>query len=157
MNEVQFRNLVGRVGRIKYNLYGNVFFVRSNPKHERKKYVELMEKEIPNQVLATDLPKVKRSMKKMVEDLSNGDTRLSSIMDDKHVSREEYDAVRKFSLILARDIASDTESPLVKETSKYMSDVQLEQIRNKYPLEKTNDDITLSYDQAANTVNAMLL
>ena len=31
MDEVEFRNLVGRVGRIKYNLYGNVFFVRDDP------------------------------------------------------------------------------------------------------------------------------
>jgi len=150
MNEVQFRNLVGRVGRIKYNLYGNVFFVRNNPSHDRDKYINLMEKEIPAQVLATDIPKLKRSMKKMVEDLSNGDTRLSSVMDDKHVSREEYDAVRKFSLILSRDIASDTASPLVQETSEYMSSSQFEQIKANYPLEKTNDDITLSYDQAVN-------
>jgi len=150
MNEVQFRNLVGRVGRIKYNLYGNVFFVRNNPSHDRDKYINLMEKEIPDQVLATDIPKLKRSMKKMVEDLSNGDTRLSSVMDDKHVSREEYDAVRKFSLILSRDIASETASPLVQETSEYMSSSQFEQIKANYPLEKTNDDITLSYDQAVN-------
>ena len=27
MNPVDFRNLIGRVGRISYNLYGNVFFV----------------------------------------------------------------------------------------------------------------------------------
>ena len=27
MDEVEFRNLVGRVGRIKYNLYGNVFML----------------------------------------------------------------------------------------------------------------------------------
>ena len=27
MNEVEFRNLVGRVGRIQYNLYGNVFML----------------------------------------------------------------------------------------------------------------------------------
>jgi replicative superfamily II helicase len=28
MTAVDFRNLVGRVGRINYNLYGNVFLVR---------------------------------------------------------------------------------------------------------------------------------
>ena len=30
MNPVDFRNLIGRVGRISYNLYGNVFFVSEN-------------------------------------------------------------------------------------------------------------------------------
>ena len=32
MNEVDFKNLIGRVGRIKYNLYGNVILVRLDEK-----------------------------------------------------------------------------------------------------------------------------
>ena len=32
MDAVDFRNLIGRVGRIEYNLYGNVFLVSMNDK-----------------------------------------------------------------------------------------------------------------------------
>ena len=36
MTSVEFRNLIGRVGRIKFNLYGNVFFI-SNGKNGTEK------------------------------------------------------------------------------------------------------------------------
>ena len=148
MNEVQFRNLVGRVGRIKYNLYGNVFFVRENEKHDVKKYYDLLENEIPNQTLSVNDPDIRRNLKKMVSDLAAGDTTLPTVK--ARATREEYDTVRKMSLILTRDIATDDYSPLRKETEGYISDAQLVDIRNNYPIDKTNDDITLSNDQADN-------
>ena len=52
MTPVDFRNLVGRVGRIEYNLYGNVFLVRANEKIQVKKYEELIEQNVPNQELS---------------------------------------------------------------------------------------------------------
>ena len=39
-SEVDFKNLVGRVGRAKYNLYGNVFIVRLQ-RQEREKAVNI--------------------------------------------------------------------------------------------------------------------
>lgn len=148
MNEVQFRNLVGRVGRIKYNLYGNVFFVRENEKHDVKKYYDLLENEIPDQTLSVNNPDIKRNLKKMVSDLAVGDTTLATVK--AKATREEYDTVRKMSLILTRDIATDDFSPLRKETEQYISNEQLLNIKEHYPIQKTSDDITLSNDQAEN-------
>ena len=48
MNAVEFRNLLGRVGRIKYNLYGNVFIIRDKNTSD-KTIKELLVKEVPNQ------------------------------------------------------------------------------------------------------------
>ncbi|TGJ77235.1 DEAD/DEAH box helicase [Caproiciproducens galactitolivorans] len=48
MTAVDFRNLVGRVGRINYNLYGNVFLVRLEENLQIKDFVELLEKKYRN-------------------------------------------------------------------------------------------------------------
>ncbi len=46
MDEVEFRNLVGRVGRIKYNLYGNVFLIRMEDNLKLKNYIDLLGRQI---------------------------------------------------------------------------------------------------------------
>ena len=52
MNPVDFRNLIGRVGRIEYNLYGNVIFVSSqDDKLPEFKYVEMLKEPVPEQTL----------------------------------------------------------------------------------------------------------
>lgn len=47
MNQVEFKNLLGRVGRIEYNLYGNVFIIRDSNMAE-KTVKELLSKEMKN-------------------------------------------------------------------------------------------------------------
>ena len=42
MKPVDFRNLIGRVGRLEYNLYGNVFLVAISEK-AKEKYEQLLE------------------------------------------------------------------------------------------------------------------
>lgn len=54
MDEVEFRNLVGRVGRIKYNLYGNVFFVRDDTNLLDSKYISLLKEDVPSQKLSIE-------------------------------------------------------------------------------------------------------
>lgn len=47
MNPVDFRNLIGRVGRISYNLYGNVFFVSDEKSVSSESYIEMLQGPIP--------------------------------------------------------------------------------------------------------------
>ena len=148
MNEIQMRNLVGRVGRIKYSLYGNVFFVRDKEDISIKKYFEKMENEIPDQTLPTMSSKLRPRLKDMYADLAAGKTSLPTVKEK--TTREEYDTIRKYSLIVARDNAVGDESPMLKETEGYVSLEQLKQISVNYPESKTSDDITLSHDQADN-------
>lgn len=42
MDAVDFRNLIGRVGRIEYNLYGNVFLVCMNDNVKEEKFEEFL-------------------------------------------------------------------------------------------------------------------
>lgn len=52
MNPVDFRNLIGRVGRISFNLYGNVFFVSEEKSVTPEKYVEMLQTPVPDQKLS---------------------------------------------------------------------------------------------------------
>lgn len=53
MNTIDFRNLIGRVGRISFNLYGNVYFVAErNSKITTDDYVRMLEQTIPEQSLS---------------------------------------------------------------------------------------------------------
>lgn len=54
-SEVDFKNLVGRVGRAKYNLYGNVFLIRLQKQEcekDLRKYENLLKDDVPPQKLS---------------------------------------------------------------------------------------------------------
>ena len=55
MDEVEFRNLVGRVGRIKYNLFGNVFLLRMDSGLTDRQYERLLNNDVPDQRLSFEL------------------------------------------------------------------------------------------------------
>jgi len=61
MTPVDFRNLIGRVGRIEYNLYGNAILVKADERTNNDKFEELLKKEVPEQKLslASELKKCK--------------------------------------------------------------------------------------------------
>ena len=52
MTAVDFRNLIGRVGRIEYGLYGNVFLVRLEDRIKIEKFKDLLIQEVPTQKLS---------------------------------------------------------------------------------------------------------
>lgn len=52
MSPVDFRNLIGRVGRISYNLYGNVYFVSEEKSVTPETYVEMLQTPVPAQELS---------------------------------------------------------------------------------------------------------
>ena len=46
------KNLVGRVGRIKFNLYGNVFFVTDGKRTTEQEYLKLLREPVKEQKLS---------------------------------------------------------------------------------------------------------
>lgn len=146
MDEVEFRNLVGRVGRIRYNLYGNVFFVRIDEKLKAEKYIDLIQKEIPPQSISLEIPENKKSFANVVEDLVEGDISLEK--SRASTTDKDYEALRKFALILIRDIAMDISTPVREMFKEVMTPEAEQRIKENFPIIKTSDDITLSHDQA---------
>lgn len=154
MDEVEFRNLVGRVGRIKYNLYGNVILVKLDEKLKEERYKELLQTDVPPQISALDIKQNADYMSALVRDLADGDIEMSTCHDI--ATETDFEALRKFGLILTRDLAFGEVTPVTQKFEEYLSDRQKKRIIENFPIERTSDDITLSYDQAENLHEAIL-
>ena len=155
MDEVEFRNLVGRVGRIKYNLFGNVFLLRMDSRLTEKQFEKLLNNDVPEQKLSFDLDENRAHYPALVRDLVNGDIEMTTCHAE--ATDKDFDALRKFALIIMNDYASGVETPLSTMFDGYVTPMQKSAIMKNFPPEKTNDDITLSYDQAYTLSEAIRL
>ena len=154
MDEVEFRNLVGRVGRIKYNLYGNVVLVKLDDKLKEERYKELLQTDVPPQKLSIDLKQNTDCMGALVRDLADGDIEMGTCHDV--ATETDFEALRKFGLILTRDLATGQVTPVTQKFEQFLTDRQKQRIIENFPPERTSDDITLSYDQAENLHDAIV-
>lgn len=160
MSSVDFRNLIGRVGRIRFNLHGNVFFVASGEKDETvQDFKEMLQEEIPEQSLSiTTNPKVlKRIEKKYIADtLKNGTTDMPKRTDSQ--SEESYEMMRKFELVLLRDIMQNRDSLVRREFREFITPEEENEIRRQFddPFVLPDDDINTSVDQTKNVVKAIM-
>lgn len=153
MTPVEFRNLVGRVGRIEFNLYGNVFLTRIDESVEPNKYVDLIETEIPEQKLSLVTELSKPQKKVIVDCLSQG--KIELLKHPANQSVENYALMRKFALILLRDIISNRNSFVRKEFSSLLSPEIESKIRIAFSTKTTDDDINISSDQVENLTAAI--
>lgn len=150
MTSVEFRNLIGRVGRIRFNLYGNVFFISDGNKVKEKEYVELLKEPISEQRLSVvqDLkPKLKQHV---VDTFLSGSSQIEPYeTSSQKQSEEEYVMMRKFGLILLQDIMEDRDSLVRREFAPYMPPNGEETIRQKFEGQREfiDSDINVSADQ----------
>lgn len=155
MRPVDFKNLIGRVGRIEYNLYGNVFLVRLDDRLDKEKFVGLLNAEVPPQQLSVVTELNKNQKKKIIESLLRGDIEL--LKHPKSQTNDEYDLMRKFALILLKDITSGRNSTVKKEFNDFLSEEIEKNICRAFSekgLEPDND-INLSVDQTENLTQAI--
>lgn len=156
MSTIDFKNLIGRVGRIEYNLYGNVFLMRPEEKVKSEVFIELLKEEVPEQKLSVITELSNNQKTKIVESLLKGDVQLEKYPKGQTI--EEYSLMRKFSGILLRDIMQGNKSLVWKEFS-YLLDKGVEneirQVFNKKD-NKPDDDINVSLDQSNNLTKAIL-
>ena len=158
MNPVDFRNLIGRVGRISYNLYGNVFFVSDEKSVSSESYIEMLQEPIPEQELSIESnpQALKRIEKKYIaENLKSGSSEIPKRREDQ--SEESYVMMRKFGLILLRDIMEERDSLVHREFSDFLTVEDECQIREKFNNSPTlpDDDINTSVDQTKKLIIAI--
>jgi hypothetical protein len=146
MSKVDFRNLVGRVGRIKFNLYGNVFLTRINPKIKPEKFTEFLQKDVPDQKISLSvIDELKPEERKQIIDcLIQGDKGLEAITAFEHQA-----LIRKFSLILLRDIIHGRNSAVKKAFADCLDSSIEQKIIAAFDKgeNKPDDDINASVDQ----------
>jgi hypothetical protein len=164
MNTIDFRNLIGRVGRISFNLYGNVYFVAErNSKITTDDYVRMLGQEIPEQSLsiATDPNVLKKVEKQYVADiLKSGKSEIPRRVnaDGKAMQSEEsYEMMRRFATILQGDIVHDRDTLVRREFKDFLTPADEEFIRNTFKDAevKPDDDINTSVDQTTSLIAAI--
>ena len=149
-SEVDFKNLIGRVGRAKYNLYGNVFIVRLET-HEAeidlKNFENLLIADVPPQKLSIEAELNSNQKKFIVNTLLSGNVEIHKT--PKNQSEDNYDLMRKTMLILVGDIVNGRNSRVRREFAPYLTPETEEKIRAVFSVtdKKPDDDINVSYDQ----------
>jgi len=155
MKAVDFRNLIGRVGRLEFNLYGNVFLVASTGK-VNDKYEHLLKEEIAPQTLSVEKGLTKPQKKNVITALLNGTVQLHKHPETQ--SADSYDLMRKFAIILLNDILKDRNSLVRREFSALMQPGDEDKIRGLFSNTKAvsqDDDITVSVDQTESLYQAI--
>lgn len=149
MGAVDFKNLVGRVGRIEFNLYGNVFLI-CNEKVKEEKFVELLKAETPEQQLSVDSGLSKPQKKEVVDSLLKGQVEIPR--HPKKQSNDSYALMRKFSILLLNDIMKDKNTRVRKEFSDLLDETTIARIKENFQREESSfdDDINVSVDQVRN-------
>lgn len=155
MTTVDFKNLIGRVGRIEYNLYGNVFLVRMDDKINTEEFVELLKEDVPPQKLSIVTELSKPQKKLIVESLLKGNIEL--LRHPKNQTNDEYALMRKFTLILLRDIIKENNSLVRREFASYLEGDAENQIKVVFKNKdvEPDDDINVSVDQTNNLTIAI--
>ena len=146
MGPVDFRNLMGRVGRIEFNLYGNVFLVAIKWRTNKEKFLSLLKEEIEPQKLSLVTALSDEQKEKIVRTLESGNTELLKEPDQ---SPNEYSLIRKFSNILLKDIVNERQSRVRKEFAEYLKPEVEKKIVDRFRDTENpmDEDITLSVDQ----------
>lgn len=146
MNSVDFRNLMGRVGRIEFNLYGNVFLVCIKYRTNKKKYLELLQEEVQPQQLSVVTALNDLQKQQIVSTLKEGKSELPKLegQDDN-----DYSLMRKFANILLKDIVNERDSRVHQEFKSLLSKEDEHLIADNFTKKDNapDDDINLSPDQ----------
>lgn len=120
---------------------------------KQEDYVDLLKKEVPKQTLSIEAgPKnlTNAEKKYVIEALLQGNIELVKRNDAQ--SEEAYVMMRKFALILLRDIMQDNDSLVRREFSNLLTPKDEAKIREAFidPFTEPDDDINTSVDQTKN-------
>jgi len=156
MNRVEFKNLLGRVGRIEYNLYGNVFIIRNSNMAE-KTMNDLLINDVEAQEISLKTQLNDETKEYIINQFLNGDSQLSQLPNQKN---EEYDLMRKTGLILLNDITKNKNSVVRKQFEHLLDEDKIDSIKSLFEISsaskpKPDDDINVSLDQTQNLISAI--
>lgn len=146
LSSIGFKNLIGRSGRLEYNLSGNVFLICGEKLGKESNFQDLISKPVEPQQLSIEKipPKVKKAM---LENLCNGNFEMPGVIQVSHSGTEEVEFCRRLGRILVRDLADSRNSYLVQQFREIDESQRMTRIQQVFPLDKTSESVTVSYDQ----------
>lgn len=150
LSQLDFLNLIGRVGRLGHSMLGNVFLITGdteNSHSNRAAYLSRMNNRLKKAKLSVDVikPKQAAAIKKSLE---KGDVRLDNIEKDKN-----YDLIRKLSLLYVKELRNDHYGVVRTHLAKHITYKEerniLQSLQERYA-DELEDDINFSSDQSEN-------
>lgn len=143
---VDFKNLIGRVGRLGITLNGNVFLISEN-NSTSEKFKSLLETPVPKQQLSVTAALSSEEKQYIVQSLYKADLTLDPVSK----KFKDYEIARKFALILVKDILDDKYSCVRNEFAPYLSDEITNRIKGIFcnAIDCIDDDINTSPDQVS--------
>ncbi len=150
MTDVDFRNLIGRVGRIQYNLSGNVFMFSNETKNNKQdEYLDKLKNGVQDQKLSLVQDLKPKHKKAIIQTLKEGSSVIKRYGTKEDQPEEEYVMMRKFGLILLKDIVHDNDSLVRREFENYMEPGDEEKIKKAFSEDSKiiDNDINISLDQ----------
>lgn len=137
-----FKNLVGRVGRIDFNLFGNVFCVSEDANEEYRKAIS---RDVDNQKLSIEILTDNRK-KDIIELLKSGKTTLTKRSVDNYAT---LNYARKTLNLLLNEILEDREGVVSESFQKFLNDETINVIKNafKNKADHVPSDLVATYDE----------
>lgn len=147
-NELDFKNLIGRVGRIKYyNLIGNVFII---PKSESTEIINrcsnIIENDVPEQELLIKKVLSDKKKKEIVELLKNGETFIKKTTS---MTYPQYESIRYIMNTLINDIVNEKMGNISQEFSNFINDEDKKIIKEVFEEKKSkiSNNMPITIDQ----------
>lgn len=141
-NDIDFKNLIGRVGRIKYNLSGNVFIIPKDGLKTVTECTKMIDSEIVNRELSINKLLTDDRKKDIIDNLKQGKTKL-----EKSTNNVELDFSRYIMNVLIDDIINDRKSNIVKSFEKYIDKGTKKKIIDNFKETQIPQDMPVTLDQ----------
>lgn len=141
-NDIDFKNLIGRVGRIKYNLSGNVFIIPKDGLKTVTECTKMIDSEIVNRELSINKLLTDERKKDIVDNLKQGKTNL-----EKLTNNVEFDFSRYIMNVLIDDIIKERKSNVVKAFEKYIDKNTKKKILENFKDAQIPQDMPVTFDQ----------
>lgn len=141
-NDIDFKNLIGRVGRIKYNLSGNVFIIPKDGIKTVTECTKMIDSEIVNRELSINKLLTEERKRDIVDNLKQGKTKLEKIDNNT-----EYDFSRYIMNVLIDDIINERKSNIVKSFEKYIDKGTKKKIIDNFKDAQIPQDMPVTLDQ----------
>ncbi len=142
-NEIDFKNLIGRVGRIKYNLIGNVFIIPNGAQKLMNICTELIEKDVPDKELSIKNTLSTIAKKEIINKLKNGDT----LIEKRSKTYDEYESTRYMMNNLIDDIINDRKGIIYKQFERFITKEDIKEIKEKFKNKTVPQDLPITTDQ----------
>lgn len=142
-NEIDFKNLIGRVGRIKYNLIGNVFIIPNGEQKLMNTCTQLIENDVPDKELAISAMLSTIAKKEIINKLKNGDT----FIEKRSKTYDQYESTRYMMNNLIDDIMNDRKGIVYKQFEKFITEEDRIIIKENFKNREVPQDLPITTDQ----------